>query len=85
MTAILSQKLKNIDPILLFCFITANKEYIDHLKRNIPDLEEIVIYMLILLSELRNKIHLLLVKQERKAHELSMVLWLRNNRIQMEI
>ena len=57
---ILYQKLKNIDPTLLFCFITANKEYIEHLKKNIPDIEKIVIYKPILLSELRRKIHLLL-------------------------
>ncbi len=31
---ILYQKLKNIDPSLLFCFITANREYIEHLKKN---------------------------------------------------
>jgi DNA-binding response OmpR family regulator len=72
---ILYQKLKNIDPTLLFCFITANKEYIEHLKRNIPDIEKIVIYKPILLSELRNKIHLLLAThQQQEAHKLLMVL-----------
>ena len=60
---ILYQKLKNIDPTLLFCFITANKEYIEYLKKNIPDIEKIVIYKPILLSELRRKIHLLLANQ----------------------
>ena len=60
---ILYQKLKNIDPTLLFCFITANKEYIEHLKKNIPDIEKIVIYKPILLSKLRRKIHLLLANQ----------------------
>ena len=38
---ILSQKLKNIDPTLLFRFITAHKEYIEHLKKNNPDIEKI--------------------------------------------
>ena len=40
---ILYQKLKNIDPALLFCFITANKEFIEHIKRNNLDIEKIVI------------------------------------------
>ena len=72
---ILYQKLKNIDPTLLFCFITATKEYIEHLKRNIPDIEKIVIYKPILLSELRRKIHLLLSnQQQQEAHKLLMVL-----------
>jgi hypothetical protein len=41
---VLSQKLHNIDTTLLFGFITANKEDIDHLKKNNPDIEKIVIY-----------------------------------------
>ena len=72
---ILYQKLKNIDPTLLFCFITANKEYIKLLKKNIPDIEKIVIYKPILLSELRSKIHLLLSNQQQpKAYKLLMAL-----------
>ena len=71
---ILSQKLKNIDPALLFCFITANKEYIEHLKRSNPDIEKFVIYKPILLSELRSKIHSFLSKQQREAHKLLMIL-----------
>ena len=52
---ILSQKLKNIDPTLLFRFITAaNKEYIEHLKKNNPEIEKIVIYKPIWLNELRD-------------------------------
>ena len=66
---ILYQKLKNIDPTLLFCFITANKEYIEHLKKNIPDIEKIVIYKPILLSKLRRKIHLLLVTHQQKDNK----------------
>ena len=71
---ILYQKLKNINPTLLFCFITATKEYIEQLKRNIPDIEKIVIYKPILLSELRSKIHLLLSNQQQQAHKLLMIL-----------
>jgi DNA-binding response OmpR family regulator len=72
---ILSQKLKNIDPTLLFCFITANKEYIEHLKKNNPDIEKFVIYKPIHLSELRDKVHFLLLantNQQEEAHKLLM-------------
>ena len=41
---ILYQKLKNIDPALLFRFITAaNKEYIEYLQKNNPNIEKNVI------------------------------------------
>ena|SRR5687767_2709036 len=63
----LSQKLKNIDPTLLFRFITAaNKEFIEHLKRNNPDIEKIVIYKPIWLNELRTKVHSLLSNQQKE-------------------
>ncbi|HEX6646158.1 MAG TPA: response regulator [Nitrososphaeraceae archaeon] len=63
----LSQKLKNIDPTLLFRFITAaNKEFIEHLKRNNPDIEKIVIYKPIWLNELRTKVHSLLSHQQKE-------------------
>ena len=55
-----------IEPYLLFCFITANKDYIEHLKKNNPGIEKIVIYKPILLSELRRKIHLLLANQQQQ-------------------
>ena len=63
----LSQKLKNIDPTLLFRFITAaNKEFIEHLKRNNPDIEKIVIYKPIWLNELRTKVHSILSNQQKE-------------------
>ena len=71
---LLYQKLKNIDPTLLFCFITANKEYIELLKKNIPDIEKVVIYKPILLTELRRKIHFLLATQQQEPHKLLMIL-----------
>jgi hypothetical protein len=59
--------LKNIDPILLFRFITAaNKEYIERLKKNNPDIEKIVIYKPIWLNELRTKVHSLLSNQQKE-------------------
>jgi len=63
---ILSQKLKNIDPTLLFRFITAHKEYIERLKKNKPDIEKIVIYKPIWLNELRTKVHSLLSDNQQK-------------------
>ena len=63
----LSQKLKNIDSTLLFRFITAaNKEFIEHLKRNNPDIEKIVIYKPIWLNELRSKVHSLLYNHQQQ-------------------
>lgn len=56
----LSKKLKDIDPTLLFRFITAHKEYIERLKKNNPDIEKIVIYKPIWLNELRTKVYSLL-------------------------
>jgi DNA-binding response OmpR family regulator len=63
---LLYEKLQNIDPNLLFCFITANKEYIEHLKRNNSDIEKNVIYKPVLLSELRSKVHLLLTSHQQQ-------------------
>ncbi len=64
---VLSQKFKNIDPTLLFRFITAaNKEYIENLKKNNPDIEKIVIYKPIWLNELRSKVHSLLSNQHQQ-------------------
>ena len=74
---ILSQKLKNIDPILLFRFITAaNKEYIEHLKKNNPDIEKIVIYKPIWLNELRTKVHSLLFDQQQQKEDKDKLLML---------
>ena len=65
----LSKKLKNIDPTLLFRFITAHKEYIERLKKNNPDIEKIVIYKPIWLNELRTKVHSLLFNQQQQQKE----------------
>ena len=63
---ILSQKLKNIDPTLLFRFITAHKKYIESLKKNNPDIEKILIYKPIWLKELRTKfIHFYLTNKKK--------------------
>src|SRR5215208_3128772 len=61
---LLYEKIQYIDPDLLFCFITANKEYIEHLKKSIANIENIVIYKPILLSELTNKVNSLLSQKK---------------------
>ena len=49
--------MKNMDSTLLFCFITAaNKEFIEHLKKSIEEIDKIVIYKPILLSDLHVKL-----------------------------
>ena len=66
----LSQELQNIDPSLLFRFITAaNKEYIENLKTNNPNIEENVIYKPLWLNEIRNTVHSLLSNQQQKQKE----------------
>ncbi len=78
---ILSHKLKNIDPTLLFCFITTNKKFIEHLKRNNLDIEKIVIHKSIWLNELRTKVHSLLFNQQQQKEDkdkLVMLIWLIN-------
>ncbi len=52
--------MKNMNSTLLFCFITANKEFIEHLRKSIQEIDKIVIYKSILLSELRRKVNSLL-------------------------
>ena len=63
---LLYHKLINLDPNLLFCFITADKEYVQHLKKSIAEIEKIVIYKPILLSDLRSKVNSLLLEKKYK-------------------
>jgi hypothetical protein len=55
--------MKNMDSTLLFCFITANKEFIEH-NKSIEEIDKIVIYKRVLLSELRHKVNLLLSEKK---------------------
>jgi DNA-binding response OmpR family regulator len=62
----LSQELKNIDPDLLFRFITAaSKEYIENLQINNPNLEKNIIYKPLWLNEIRTTIHSLLYNTDQ--------------------
>jgi DNA-binding response OmpR family regulator len=58
---LLYEKLHSIDPDLVFCFITADREYVEHLKNSFRNIEKFVIYKPIHLSELGKKIHFLLL------------------------
>ncbi|HEX6294565.1 MAG TPA: response regulator [Nitrososphaeraceae archaeon] len=63
----LSQELQNIDPNLFYRFITAaNKEDIENIKANNPDIEKIIIYKPLWLNQLRSKVHSLLSNQQQK-------------------
>ncbi|HZL24784.1 MAG TPA: response regulator [Nitrososphaeraceae archaeon] len=66
----LFHELQNIDPNLLYRFITdANKEYIDNIKLNNIDIEENFIYKPLWLNELRTTIHSLLPIKEKQQKE----------------
>jgi response regulator RpfG family c-di-GMP phosphodiesterase len=58
---LLYEKLHSIDPDQVFRFITADREYVEHLKNSFRDIEKFVIYKPIHLSELGKKIHFLLL------------------------
>ena len=66
----LFNELQNIDPNLLYRFITAaNKEYIDNIKTNSINIEENIIYKPLWLNELRTTIHSLLTIKEKQQKE----------------
>jgi hypothetical protein len=73
---VLSQKSKNIDLLYYLDLLSLQiKRIHEHLKKNNPDIEKIVIYKLIWLNELRSKFHLLLAShQQQEAHKLLMIL-----------
>jgi two-component SAPR family response regulator len=56
----LYHKIKEIDNSVLICFTTANKNYIEDLRKILIDINKIVLYKLILLKDLKNKIDSLL-------------------------
>ena len=67
---VLSQKLQNIDPTLLYRFITAaNKEYIETLKTNHPDIEKSIIYKPLWLDELGTTVHSLLSDNQNQNQQ----------------
>ena len=66
-----SQELQNIDPDLLFRFITAaSKEYIENLQINNPDVEKNIIYKPLWLNEIRTTIHSLLYNNDQQYNNI---------------
>ena len=66
----LSKELQKIDPNLLYRFITAaNKEYIESIEANNPDIKENIIYKPLWLNELRTTVHSLLSNKEKQQKE----------------
>ena len=63
----LSQEMQKIDPNLSYRFITAaNKEYIESIEANNPDIKENIIYKPLWLNEIRTTIHSLLYNNDQQ-------------------
>ena len=56
----LYRKIKKIDDTVRVCLTTADKNYIQELRKEITDIEKIVLYKTVLLTDLKNKIDSLL-------------------------
>ncbi len=65
----LYHKIKEIDEQIIICFTTADKNYIQQLKKGITDIEKIVLYKPVLLKDLKNKIEWLLSRQEINSNK----------------
>ena len=63
----LSQEMQKIDPNLSYRFITAtNKEYIESIEANNPDIKENIIYKPLWLNEIRVTINSLLYNNDQQ-------------------
>ena len=71
----LYHKIKEIDDKVIICFTTADINYIEDLRKDIIDIDKIVLYKPVLLKDLKNKIDLLLSQQEVTGKPAMMVLW----------
>jgi DNA-binding response OmpR family regulator len=67
-------KIKEIDDIVIICFTTADKNYIEELRKGIIDIEKIVLYKPVLLKDLKNKIDWLLSRQQVNNKPTMMIL-----------
>ena len=71
----LYRKMKEIDDKVIFCFTTADINYIQQLQKGIIDIEKIVLYKPILLKDLKIKIDSLLsAKQEQDGKQLTTII-----------
>ena len=61
---ILYHKMKEIDDNVIICLTTADINYIEDLRKDIIDIDKIVLYKPVLLKDLKNKIDWLLSRQE---------------------
>jgi DNA-binding response OmpR family regulator len=68
----LYHKIKEIDNNVIICFTTADINYIEDLRKDIIDIDKIVLYKPVLLKDLKDKIDLLLSQQEVNNNKLSM-------------
>ena len=57
----LYHKIKEIDNNVIICFTTADINYIEDLRKDIIDIDKIVLYKPVLLKDLKNKIDLLFI------------------------
>ena len=67
----LYKKIKEIDNKVTICFTTADINYIEDLRKGIIDIDKIVLYKPVLLKDLKNKIDLLLSRQEIYSNKLT--------------
>jgi DNA-binding response OmpR family regulator len=65
----LYQKIKEINNNIIICFTTADINYIEHFRKGIIDIEKIVLYKLVLLKDLKNKIDWLLSRTELSSNK----------------
>jgi DNA-binding response OmpR family regulator len=70
----LYHKIKEIDNNVIICFTTADINYIEDLRKGIIDIERIVLYKPVLLKDLKNRIDLLLSRQEVNNKSTMMIL-----------
>ena len=73
----LFHKIKEIDGKVRICFTTADINYIEDLRKDIIDIDKIVLYKPVLLKDLKNKIDWLLSRQEINSNKPTtmMILW----------
>ena len=71
----LYHKIKEIDDKVIICFTTADINYIEDLRKDILDIEKIVLYKPVLLKDLKNKIDsLFLLSPQDLNGKLSMMI-----------
>ena len=65
----LYHKIKEIDNNVIICLTTADINYIEDLRKDIIDIDKIVLYKPVLLKDLKNKIDWLLSRQEINSNK----------------